>query len=914
MLGDPTTYLGQGGPSRRPAAGGFSLTGRRAERTMVGEMGSSGGLAAVGDGVSLLERDAFIDALDECFEDLSAGRGGLVLLAGEAGIGKTALVREFCERRDADARVLWGACDALHTPRPLGPFVDIASATGGALGEAVQSGERPAGCFGALVGELEAESPTIVVLEDLQWADEATLDILSMLGRRASVLPALTIVTYRDDSLTATDPLRTVIGELPAGSGVRRLSLPQLSPAAVSRLAEPHDVDGSALYQRTAGNPFFVTEVLSAGGGELPATVRDAVLARAGLLSDSARHALDMVAIVPHRVEVWLLEGLLGTRLEHLDECLASGMLRSEGRAVAFRHDLARQATEEAIPPHRRVALHREVLVALRGRADVRTDPARLAHHAEAAGDGEAVLEFAAAAAARAASLGAHREAAAQYARALRFADGLGLAERGELLEGRSHECHLIADFHDAIASLEAALAGYRELGDRRREGVVLRSLSRTLYCMGGDQERANRAARAAVEVLEQLPPGPELARAYGTMASTYMNAEEPEGTFAWGARAVELAERLGETELHIISLNELGTMEFLSNTPGGREKLELSLELAQRDGFEEHAGRAFIHLAWSATRLRQYDLADQYTRAGAEYCTARDLDLHRHYMFAYRARSELDRGRWDEATESASLVISDRRSSPDARSPALSVLGVVRARRGDPDPWSPLADARALTTDGGDLQRVAPVAAARAEALWLEGRHAEVDAATRPSFELALERNVPWVVGELACWRWRAGLRDRLPGGTAEPYALSIAGDWERAAAAWRQLRCPYEAALALADADDQAALREALDQLRALGANQAAAIVARRLREQGARGLPRGPRPATRKNPAGLTGRELEVLMLLAEGLRNAEIATRLVVSGKTVEHHVSAVLRKLDARTRGEAAARAVRLGLA
>ncbi len=461
-------------------------------------MGSSGGLAAVGGEVSLLERNTFIDALDGCFEDLSGGRGRLVLLAGEAGVGKTALVRRFCQRHDAGARILWGACDALHTPRPLGPFVDIASCTGGALEQAVQGGEKPAGCFAALIAELEARLPTILVLEDLQWADEATLDILTMLGRRANAVSALTIATYRDDAQVAHDPLRAAIGELSAGSGVRRLSLPRLSAAAVSQLAEPHDVDGAALYQRTAGNPFFVTEVLSAGTGELPATVRDAVLARAGLLSNSARRVLDAVAIMPPRIEVWLLEELLNAQIDHLDECLASGMLHAEGRAVAFRHDLARQAVEEAIPPHRRVVLHRDVLIALRARADGLTDPARLAHHAEAAGDGAAVLEFAAAAAAKAASLGAHREAAAQYARALRFADGLGPSERGELLERRSHECHLIADFSDAIACLEAALLSYRNVGHRRQEGVVLRSLARrcTAWAAIASRQTGPRARR----------------------------------------------------------------------------------------------------------------------------------------------------------------------------------------------------------------------------------------------------------------------------------------------------------------------------------------------------------------------------------------------------------------------------------
>jgi predicted ATPase len=421
--------------------------------------------------LGLLEREPDAEALEGWLGEARAGLGRLVLLAGEAGIGKTALVRRFCAR-ERGPRVLWGACDGLRTPRPLGPFVDIATATGGALRDAVEAGAKPAGCFEALLAELEDEQPTIIVLEDLQWADEATLDVLTMLGRRVESTAALTIATFRDDG-----PLRPVIGELGSGRGVRRLELQSLSPEAVGRLAEPYGIDGAELYRVTAGNPFFVTEVLEGGDGEIPATVRDAVLARAAHLDTVARRVLDAVAIAPQHLDIALLERLLDDELEHLDDCLASGMLLSEGRFVGFRHELARLAVEEAILPYRRIALHRRMLAALR---DGPPDLAALAYHAEEAGDAAAVLDFARRAGDAAAALGAHREAAAQYRRALRHADGLALGELGELLERSSHESHLIAEFDDSIAALEAALDCYRRLGDPRREGAAMRSLSRT--------------------------------------------------------------------------------------------------------------------------------------------------------------------------------------------------------------------------------------------------------------------------------------------------------------------------------------------------------------------------------------------------------------------------------------------------
>ena len=863
------------------------------------------------DDQRFLERAAFVESLDGWLNEAAAGRGRLVLVAGEAGVGKSALVQHFRDERCSRARVLWGACDALHTPRPLGPLVDIAATTGGRLQDVVR-GEKPHAVFAALLEELLSRSPTVAVLEDLHWADEATLDVLSLLGRRAETTRALLIVTYRDDELDRAHPLRLVLGEIGAAPGVRRLQLPGLSVDGVRELASAHGVDAEALHRSTQGNPFFVTEVLAAGGAAMPPTVLDAVLTRAARLSPGACALLDAVAVVPPRTEIGLLEAMTPGRTDDLDECLASGMLHVDRDAVAFRHDLARLAIEQSISPHRRVGLHRAALRALREPDVGSPDLARLAHHAEAAGDVDAVLEFAPRAAARAASLGAHREAAAQYARALRCADGLSSTERGDLLERRAHECYVTDQLDDAIEALGLAVECHRAVGDRLAEGRSLRERSELMWCPGRIGP-AEEAGSQAVVVLEELPPGRELGLAYGSVAFLCMQADDAKGARSWAGRALELGERLDDVEIVAHALGTLGAVDHLAGAADGMEKLERSLEMARQAGLDDEVATTYVNLCRVGLRRREYAIVERYLEPGLAHCTERDLSLWGLHLLAFRARARLDAGRWAEAADDAALALRDPGTSPMPRITAGVVLGLVRARRGEADAWAPLDAALPYAEMSGQIGFVAPMAAARAEAAWLEGRHDLVGEMTADALELARDRQAPWVLGELAFWRRSAGIDEQPPAGAAEPYAVQLAGDWARAAELWTEIGCPYEAALALADADDTDALRRSLAELQRLGARPMAAIVARRLREQGVRDLPRGPRPSTRRNPANLTSREMEVLALLAEGLTNAQIAERLFLASRTVDHHVSAILGKLEVPSRIQAAAEARRLSL-
>jgi DNA-binding CsgD family transcriptional regulator len=514
------------------------------------------------------------------------------------------------------------------------------------------------------------------------------------------------------------------------------------------------------------------------------------------------------------------------------------------------------------------------------------------------------VLRFAPAAGARASALGAHREAVAHYETALRYSGALPPRRQAELLQEHSHECFVIDRFAPAIASEQLALEQYRQLGDRIKEGDSLRRLSHLQRC-GGDSRSADQSIRAAIEILETVPQSLELSLTYCGLTMVCMNADDAKGTFQAGRRAMELAEKFADTLSLVHVLNSVGTMEMSVGAPGGRAKLERSLELALEAGLDEEVGRAFINLTDILVALRHYEGLDALIERGLDFCTGRGLDLWGLYMLDSRAEAELQRGRFAEAVQAAELVVRNRGSNVP-RFKALVVISLVRARRGDPDVWPLLDDARAIATAVGELQFIAPVSAARAEAAWLEGNLGAVRAETDGAFGLAIERRAGRYLGELATWRRRAGLHDELPVGVAPPWAAELAEDHVRAARIWTELGCPYDAAIALSGADSDQALRDSLAELQKLGAKAAVSIVSRRLREQGARSLPRGPRESTRDNQYHLTAREVQVAILVSQGLRDSEIAKRLFLSEKTVNHHVSAILHKLGVSSRTQAAA--------
>ena len=647
-------------------------------------------------------------------------------------------------------------------------------------------------------------------------------------------------------------------------------------------------------------------------------TVRDAMLARIARLSSGAQAVLEAAALSGPRVDPWLVERVAAATPDSLDACVEAGLLVTERSQLVFRHELLREAVLDVLPAHRQVALHRLILAAL-VESGVRDDLlARLAHHAEGAGDGDAVLEYAAAAARRAAQLGAHREAAAQYARALRWADRLDPRERALLFEGRGLECYLVDQAAEAIEARRAAVEIWHQLVDRDREGDNLRWLSRN-YWLAGQNAQAEEASQQALHVLEPVTPGLALAWALCNHAQLRFQSADYATAIRTAERAIALGRALNAPDVLTHAGLTRGQARGVGPGDPGRAEIEAILRTALESGPEDSAGRAFAILASTCVHRLELDRAEVYLQQGLAYVREHDLQIYRHYLVSWRGALHLLRGQWAEALELAEAVEANADHSVVNRLNALRVIGLVRARRGDPGAWEPLDQALELATRIGELQHVAPVRAARAEAAWLAQDPARAAAEARPGFDLAVQKGNGRWGAEPALWLWRTGGLEPPYPDLPPAFARQIAGDWAGAAELWRQLGCPYQQASALANSDDVPSLRQGLSIALDLGARPLAARVVGRLRELGAR--PASPRahvvpPAEASVPTALLSfspRERQVVVLVAQACTNREIAEQLVISERTAERHVQNVLNRLGLRSRIQVAAWAAQHGV-
>jgi ATP/maltotriose-dependent transcriptional regulator MalT len=858
----------------------------------------------------LLERDAELAVLGRAVDDAAAGHSSAVLVLGEAGIGKTALLRAFLASVRGRARVLLGTCDDLLTPRTFGPLRDAAAEHPGPLADALSGEPKPEDVYQALRHELQhADRPTVLVVEDLHWADDATLDALRFVCRRLTQLSATIVLTYRDDDLPDAHPLRTLLGTL-ASQPVTRLPLRPLSRKAVLDMGADTGVDPATVFATTRGNPFFVTEVLASASGGVPATVVDAVLARVRLLPGETREALEQLAVVPSRVEPSLVFALFGDA-GVLEQAERRGIIEVRAEGIAFRHELARRALLRSVPRTRAAALHQRVLHLLLEQD--RPDLSRLVHHAVAAGDVQAVLRFGPDAARQAANAGSHRQALAHYEQVATYLDQLPPETRGRLLVDYSWELYVAQRWVDAVTAGLRALVIWESLGDLVAEGVTRVVLSRS-YFMADRPTEAAREAEHATTVLEAA--GDIAAMAY---AQTYLGAvqaltDRQDEALPRLQAAEVLAEAAGRRDLVALCANYIGcVLADLGSPDDGLDELRRSLRLALALPHHEYAGRAYTNLAETAYALHRYDELASWVDAGVRYASDHDLPGHLYNLEAHQAMLLLAQGHWDDAETRLRRLVGSVSDPGQLTRLTLPPLGRLLARRGDDEAAGLLDRAWELAVRNGSLAALAPAGLAMVESAWLAGDVHRADTQISALLARTTAPGASRVRGELLRYLGRAGEPvEEFPGCPPE-WSAGIGGSWRQAADEWQKIGDPYERALELASSGSTVACMEALEILDDLGADAAARWVRGVLRDLGATRIPRGKQRSTRENPAGLTDRQLDVLALLAAGNTNAEIADRLVVSTRTVDHHVSAILTRLGVASRRDAARRAEELGL-
>jgi DNA-binding CsgD family transcriptional regulator len=858
----------------------------------------------------LLERGTVLAELDRHRRAAARGCGRLVLLRGEAGVGKTAVIAQFVARLGQRAQVVRGWCDALATPRPLGPFIDMLGQLSGGQAAGVQAAIAagdPEAIYTGLLGMFGDDNTWTGVIEDAHWADGATLDLLRFLARRIEALPVLLVVSYRDDEIGDQHPLAVLLGDVATCPVVRRISLDPLSREAVAQLAAGTGVNAEQLYRLTGGNAFFVTEVLAAGPEALsrqalPRSVSEAVAGRLARLSAAGRDTAHATAVCGPRASPALVEAVCPGAAVALAECLHAGVLVTDADTLGFRHELARRATAEQIPDYQRRVLHKRALTVL---AEPPIDPdtlAVLAFHANHAGDTDAVIHYGSAAAERAAVLGANREAAELYTLTLRHADTIPAEQRVRWLERHAFSSYLSGEA--AVSSWREAIALRHTLGDRHEEGDDLRWLSHVLWPLGHTTE-AIQVGRASLRLLDDIGPCPQLAWSLLNMARLAAFGYDP-ACVDYAERAITLGIQLGDPAV-VVGARCYAAMATVARSDTGWDELEDAWRDAMATaGLTGPAGVTGAAVCWFAALHHHLERAEGYISETSAFCISRDLGMFNTFPTGAAALVALHRGNWATALAYADDVLTRPALTPLHRILPLISMALIRARRGE-QPVAELLDEALAAAEPGDFFRLGAVWAARAEAAWLANDDETARAEAVAGLKTATAEADPWLVGQLQRWAHLAGEpRQPIIGDPVTPYHLEVSGDWQAAFEAWSQLGCPYDAAIAQLGGDI-AAVQAALDAFRRLGARAAARRAQQRL------ALLRGRNPDPRRkdtsaDPHCLTKRQRDVLELLAAGHSDAQIATALHISPKTANTHVCAIMTKLGVHNRTQAAAHA------
>ena len=494
----------------------------------------------------------------------------------------------------------------------------------------------------------------------------------------------------------------------------------------------------------------------------------------------------------------------------------------------------------------------------------------------------DTVLAQAPLAAREASRAGSHRQALTNLEAVLPYADRLVLADRAGLLDAYAWELHIAHRFGEAVEAGEEAVRLLEQLGESTALAETLLRQSRFLY-MAGDTPAAVKAGERAVEVAEYTgSPAVQASAAAGRAMLMVLTGAAREAIPALEL-AHDRAVEAGRTDIDALCHNYLGVAWCDLGSPFGFTQLQTSIELARSTGDYEAVARGYTNLAEMQYRGYRWDELAECLRDGLAFVREHGFGSHAYNLEVHQALLDLRLGRWDEAEQRLRQLLENVDDDGMMSVMSHSALGRLLARRGDSDAEQLVVGAWERALEQGSLAGQGYAAFALAEWAWLNDQTDLLDSVRDHVDQLS---DVP-VVDQMM---------HLLPGTPG-----------------WQRDADPYEDALRLADSGETEQMLRALETLDRMGAVPAAALVRRRLKELGALRIPRGAQARTRKNPGGLTDRQLDVLVLLTDGLTNPQIAAELVLSVRTVDRHVSAILDRLGTGSRREAAAAARSLGL-
>jgi DNA-binding CsgD family transcriptional regulator len=861
--------------------------------------------------MELIERADFLSLLQTKFDAVAEGEGHAVFLAGEAGLGKTALVKAFCKKQDCT--VYLGACDALFTPRPLAPLYDILWQVNPDLWPGSQNIEERTGMFAAFFRELSKQrDPFIIVFEDIHWADEATLDFIKFFARRISQLPCLFLLTYREEETNARSGIRNVLGQL-SPSDFSRIQLTPLSKEVVEKMAGEKGYNGEDVFDISGGNPFYVNEILASYSPGVPENIKDAILSVYDRQEEGTKNAWHICSVIPEGIEISRYAKIKASWNEGIDQCFALRILIIKNDRVIFKHELYRRTIEQSLSPFKRIALNKTILDLFLDSFEENGEIERIVQYAKNANENALVFKYAPIAARQAAGVGAHVEASKLYLAAIEYGEGHGENELVEYYEAYAYECYLTNQVKEAIFYQAKALKVWKKFAQAEKEGDCLRFLSR-LYWFDGNNELAETCAAEAIRILEPLPSSSAKAMAFSNLSQLKMFSEDVRACVDWGNRAIAIAREIGDEETLCHALNNVGASQWKINASQetGKKFLLESLALALKNSYHEQAARAYSNIIYNCIEFKEYALTEKYLLEGIAYCEERGLDASLNYKLSMKARMLLDTGSWAAAAAIAEKLLENPAQPGTIRVGCLVLLATIRTRSGEGDPIGLLEEAKTFAFQTGEPQRIIPVIIALLENEWLTGK--KIVSKNELETAIAITQKVEniFLNSEFEFWLQKARQEKISLQEKYTPYKLLDEGKWEQSSTFWEGLGCPYEKAFALFEGNEPAK-KTALQIFQQLGAGAVAEKIKMEMRAEGIKNIPRGIRESTKSNPAQLTNRELEVLRLLKQGIQNKEIAGALFISPKTADNHISSILFKLDVNTRARAVSEAIRLGI-